>query len=98
MFSATFPRSIESLAKSILRSPLEIVVGNRGQTCSTVEQKVMVLENEEEKLFTLLKLIEEWFQKGSILIFVEKQIQADDLFKELYKIGYSALVLHGGMD
>jgi len=98
MFSATFPRSIEYLAKSILRSPLEIVVGSRGQTCSTVEQKVMVLENEEEKLFTLLKLIEEWFQKGSILIFVEKQIQADDLFKELYKIGYSALVLHGGMD
>jgi ATP-dependent RNA helicase DDX46/PRP5 len=30
MFSATFPRSIESLAKSILKAPLEIVVGNRG--------------------------------------------------------------------
>ena len=37
MFSATFPRSIETLAKTILRSPVEIVVGNRGQTCSTVE-------------------------------------------------------------
>ena len=98
MFSATFPRSIESLAKTILRSPLEIVVGNRGQTCSTVEQKVMVLDSEEEKLFNLIKLIEEWYDKGSILIFVEKQIQADDLFKELFKIGYKALVLHGGMD
>jgi ATP-dependent RNA helicase DDX46/PRP5 len=43
MFSATFPRSIEALAKSILKAPLEIVVGNRGQTCSSVEQKVEVL-------------------------------------------------------
>jgi ATP-dependent RNA helicase DDX46/PRP5 len=32
MFSATFPRSIESLARNILTSPIEIVVGNRGQT------------------------------------------------------------------
>ena len=30
MFSATFPRSIESLAKSQLKQPLEVVVGNRG--------------------------------------------------------------------
>jgi ATP-dependent RNA helicase DDX46/PRP5 len=30
MFSATFPRSIESLAKTILHQPVEIVVGNRG--------------------------------------------------------------------
>ncbi len=37
MFSATFPRSIESLAKSQLKTPLEVVVGNRGQTCTSVE-------------------------------------------------------------
>ena len=30
MFSATFPRSIENLAKTILVHPIEIVVGNRG--------------------------------------------------------------------
>ena len=33
MFSATFPRSIETLAKNILIQPVEIVVGNRGQAC-----------------------------------------------------------------
>ena len=72
MFSATFPRPIESLAKTILRTPLEIVVGNRGQTCSSVDQKVEVLESEEEKLFKLITLIQEWYEKGSILIFVEQ--------------------------
>jgi len=29
MFSATFPRCIENLAKRTLEDPLEIVVGNR---------------------------------------------------------------------
>jgi len=29
MFSATFPKNIEVLAKKILVSPIEIVVGNR---------------------------------------------------------------------
>lgn len=33
-----------------------------------------------------------------MLIFVDKQIEADDLFKELYKTGYQAIVLHGGQD
>ena len=57
---------------TILRTPLEIVVGNRGQTCSSVDQKVEVLESEEEKLFKLITLIQEWYEKGSILIFVEQ--------------------------
>lgn len=44
MFSATFPRQIESLAKKILQTPIEIVVGNRGQTCTNVEQLVEVVQ------------------------------------------------------
>lgn len=98
MFSATFPRSIEQLAKSILKTPVEVVVGNRGQACASVEQKVVVLEEEDAKLWKLIELLGEWYEQGSILIFVEKQLEADDLFKELFKIGYKALVLHGGMD
>ncbi len=98
MFSATFPRSIEALAKAALKSPIEVVVGNRGQTCASIEQHVEVLENRDDKLWKLVEILGEWNEKGSILIFVEKQADADDLFKELLKIGYKCLVLHGGMD
>ena len=98
MFSATFPRSIEALAKSILKTPVEVVVGNRGQACSSVEQKVEVLQDGEDKLWKLVELVGIWYDTGSILILVEKQIDADDLFKELFNIGYKCLVLHGGMD
>lgn len=45
-----------------------------------------------------MELLGLWYEKGSILIFVEKQMDADDLFKELFNVGYKCLVLHGGMD
>jgi ATP-dependent RNA helicase DDX46/PRP5 len=44
----------------------------------------------------LMELLGLHYDKGSILIFVDKQVEADELFKELYKVGYKALVLHGG--
>jgi len=97
MFSATFPRSIENLAKSILTHPIEIVVGNRGQTSGNIDQKVEVLDD-DDKFWRLIELIGEYNDKGSILIFVDKQVEADDLFKELLKVGYQAIVLHGGQD
>ena len=97
MFSATFPRSIENLAKTILTSPVEIVVGNRGQTCQNIDQQVEIVED-DDKFMRLMEILGEWQEKGSVLIFVDKQVEADDLFKELFKTGYKAIVLHGGQD
>ena len=97
MFSATFPPAIEKLAKKILTTPVEVVVGNRGQTCSSIEQFVEVRED-GEKYLRLLELLGMWYELGSILIFVDQQIEADELFKELWKSGYKVLVLHGGQD
>ena len=39
-----------------------------------------------------------WNEKGSVLIFIDKQTEADYLYQELLKYGYDSLVLHGGMD
>ena len=72
MFSATFPRQIENLAKKILHSPIEIVVGNRGQTCQNIEQFVEVIPSQEDKFWRLMELLGEHYDKGSILIFVDK--------------------------
>jgi ATP-dependent RNA helicase DDX46/PRP5 len=99
MFSATFPKQIESLAKKILINPVEILVGNRGQSCANVEQHVEVLP-ESGKLYRLLEILGEFSEiEGlSIIIFVDKQIEADELFKELFKLGYNSLVIHGAQD
>lgn len=41
MFSATFPRSMEALARRILSKPIEVQVGGRSVVCSDVEQHVV---------------------------------------------------------
>lgn len=97
MFSATFPKTIEALAKNILVNPVEIIVGTRGQTSANIDQAVEVLEN-DEKLWRLIEILGEWQGKGSVLIFVDTQLEADNLFKELFKVGYHAIVLHGAQD
>lgn len=97
MFSATFPRNVETLAKKILTRPVEIVVGNRGQVGRNILQIIEVIEPEKKKV-KLLEILGYWSSKGQILIFVDKQTEADNLFVELVSYGYSPLVLHGGQD
>lgn len=38
MFSATFPRQMEILARKVLTLPIEIQIGGRSVVCSDVEQ------------------------------------------------------------
>ncbi|VDN97079.1 unnamed protein product [Rodentolepis nana] len=98
MFSATFPRQMEVLARKALTSPIEIQVGGRSVVCSDVTQKVAVLQNEEEKVMKLLELLGVYQEEGSVLVFVEKQESADELMRVLMNYGYPCLSLHGGID
>ena len=41
MFSATFPRQMEALARKILNKPIEVQVGGRSVVCKDVEQHVV---------------------------------------------------------
>lgn len=50
MFSATFPRQMESLARRILNKPIEITVGGRSVVCADVEQHVLVIEDDKKFL------------------------------------------------
>lgn len=97
LFSATFPKQIEKLAKAILRAPLEIVVGERSTVNKDITQIVEVHE-EEDKFMRLLQLLGVWYERGSVLIFVDKQEKCDKLFHDLLKSGYPCLSLHGGHD
>jgi ATP-dependent RNA helicase DDX46/PRP5 len=97
LFSATFPKQIEKLARSILKFPLEIIVGERSSMNKDITHCVEVHE-EEDKFLRLLQLLGVWYEKGSILIFVDKQEKCDQLFQELLKLGYPCLSLHGGKD
>ncbi|CAB1461013.1 unnamed protein product [Pleuronectes platessa] len=97
MFSATFPRAMEALARRILIKPLEVQVGGRSVVCSDVEQHVLVID-EDKKFLKLLEILGHYQEKGSVLIFVDKQEHADGLLKDLMKASYPCMSLHGGID
>jgi ATP-dependent RNA helicase DDX46/PRP5 len=97
MFSATFPRQMEALARRFLKKPVEVQVGGRSIVCKDVEQHIAILED-EAKFFKLLEILGHYSEHGSIIVFVDKQENADTLLKELMKASYPCMSLHGGID
>lgn len=53
---------------------------------------------EEQKFLKLLELLGLFQEQGSIIIFVDKQENADILLKELMRASYNCMSLHGGID
>lgn len=98
LFSATFPKAVENLAKKSLRHPLEIIVGGRSVASDSVDQFAEVVE-EEDKFLRLLQILGEHAENDKkVIVFVARQEQADSLFEQLTRCGYSSLSIHGGMD
>ncbi|KAL3628559.1 DEAD-box ATP-dependent RNA helicase 42 [Castilleja foliolosa] len=97
LFSATFPRQVETLARKVLNKPVEIQVGGRSVVNKDITQLVEV-RPEGDRFLRLLELLGEWYEKGKILIFVQSQEKCDSLFKDLIRSGYPCLSLHGAKD
>ncbi|KAF7836470.1 DEAD-box ATP-dependent RNA helicase 42 [Senna tora] len=97
LFSATFPRQVEVLARKVLNRPVEIQVGGRSVVNKDITQLIEV-RPENERFLRLLEILGEWYEKGKILIFVQSQEKCDALFKDLLRHGYPCLSLHGAKD
>lgn len=102
LFSATFPRQMEALARKTLVKPVEIVVGGRSVVAPEITQIVEV-RPEETKFIRLLELLGNMYQDEKneddrALIFVDRQESADTLLKDLMRKGYACMSIHGGKD
>ncbi|OAD02170.1 hypothetical protein MUCCIDRAFT_172588 [Mucor lusitanicus CBS 277.49] len=102
LFSATFPRQMEALARKVLKKPLEITVGGRSVVCDDVNQIVEVRED-DTKFVRLLEILGELYNNfgeegASALIFVDRHEAADNLLRDLMRRGYPCQSLHGGKD
>jgi ATP-dependent RNA helicase DDX46/PRP5 len=102
LFSATFPRQMEALARKTLAKPVEIVVGGRSVVAPEITQIVEV-RAEEQKFIRLLELLgnlyaEDKNEDDRALIFVDRQDSADGLLKALMNRGYPCMSIHGGKD
>ncbi|XP_044297357.1 ATP-dependent RNA helicase DDX3X isoform X5 [Varanus komodoensis] len=109
MFSATFPKEIQMLARDFLEEYIFLAVGRVGSTSENITQKVVWVEELDKRSF-LLDLLNATgkdclgeFQHNShgsgkdslTLVFVETKKGADSLEDFLYHEGYACTSIHG---
>ncbi|KAK9763206.1 ATP-dependent RNA helicase ded1 [Basidiobolus ranarum] len=94
MFSATFPKDIQHLARDFLKDYIFLSVGRVGSTSENITQRVEYVEN-EDKHSVLLDILHSMEQGGLTLIFVETKRMADTLCDFLMYQNFPATSIHG---
>ncbi|NXT57053.1 DDX43 helicase, partial [Pluvianellus socialis] len=98
MTSATWPAGVRRLAKSYLKNPMIVYVGTLDLAAvNTVEQRVVVIAEEEKKAF-VQSFIDSMKPKDKVIIFVGKKLTADDLASDFGLLGIPVQSLHGNRE
>lgn len=92
MFSATFSREIEQLARTYLKNPVRVAIGI-SRPAKTVMHKLYPVSQhlKRELLVHLLKKT----KTDSVLIFTRTKHRAKRLAQQLHRDGYNVTSLHG---
>ncbi|KAG9530980.1 DEAD-domain-containing protein, partial [Aureobasidium melanogenum] len=93
MFSATFPRDIQLLARDFLKEYIFLSVGRVGSTSENITQKIEYVEDVDKR--SVLLDILHTHGAGLTLIFVETKRMADSLSDFLINQGFPATSIHG---
>ncbi|KFZ23063.1 hypothetical protein V502_02473 [Pseudogymnoascus sp. VKM F-4520 (FW-2644)] len=93
MFSATFPRDIQMLARDFLKDYVFLSVGRVGSTSENITQKVEYVEDMDKR--SVLLDILHTHGAGLTLIFVETKRMADSLSDFLINQNFPATSIHG---
>lgn len=93
MFSATFPRDIQMLARDFLKDYVFLSVGRVGSTSENITQKVEYVEDADKR--SVLLDILHTHGAGLTLIFVETKRMADSLSDFLINQNFPATSIHG---
>jgi len=93
MFSATFPRDIQMLARDFLKDYVFLSVGRVGSTSENITQKIEYVEDPDKR--SVLLDILHTHGAGLTLIFVETKRMADSLSDFLQNQAFPATSIHG---
>jgi len=98
MWSATWPREVETMANDFLKAGyIKLKVGSdEGEANKAVTQRVHVVGGHEKN--TLFQNALQEFYTTKILIFVSTKRGCDDLSRQLNSVGWRTNVMHGDKD
>lgn len=97
LFSATFPKKVEILAREVTTEPVRISIGYVGQANTDITQIIEVLTDDGYKWDWLITRLASFCVEGSVLIFVSRKGGVDELSLNLQQSGFDCGALHGDM-
>lgn len=100
LWSATWPKSVQSLARDLCREqPVQINIGSQELKANpriTQMVEIMSAYDKRQRLVAVLK--EQLVGDAKVIIFAETKRGCDDLTRQLRQDGYPALSIHGDKD
>ncbi|CAJ0592755.1 unnamed protein product [Cylicocyclus nassatus] len=99
MFSATFPKQIQTLAQDFLKpNYVFLAVGRVGSTSENIDQQVLLVEEFDKRKMLLNILSREGIENESlVLVFVETKRGANELAYALQRQQINAVAIHGDL-
>jgi len=98
MWSATWPREVQGLARDFAKEPIQVTVGSTEIKASDHVQQVVEFVEEHGKAALLTRILNKIMDGSRILIFTETKVGAENLTRMLRADGIAALSIHGGKE
>lgn len=95
-FTATFNEKTKKLAKMIMNSNAHNISVSQGLTTNETIKQEYVIVKEKNKWITLVKLLE-FFKPKSTIIFGRTKRRVDELNQALNDLGFSSIAIQGDM-
>jgi len=96
MFSATMPPGVERIAKTFLRHPVIIKIGDEDSGKNKRITQIVLFLSEGQKMQHLVESLHKQGDGDKCIVFVNSKRQGDSLEKMLISKGFHVGTLHGG--
>jgi len=95
MFSATWPKEVQSLANDFLVDHIQVHIGAADLTANHNVRQIVEVCDENDKKMKVFKFLETTSPDDKIIIFTETRKSVDSLQRSLQASGFRSIGIHG---
>ena len=95
LWSATWPKEIQDLAREFLQNPYQVLIGSPDLKANHRIAQHFDFSPDHEKYPTLIRILEKEMDGRRILIFCDTKRGCDEITRQLRTDGWPALSIHG---
>lgn len=96
LFSATYPKQIETISQRIMSTPEMVIV--KGTHSTTTIKQVFYKVSDNKQRLTALRLLLKNYRPDSAVVFCNTKRETEEVAEELRTDGFFALALNGDME